>query len=83
MRAAGYDIVWTPHAELIHHESATRGADLAGEAQARFRNEVLHMRRRWGETLKQDPFFSPLFSLDHSDHQLASPPRRPPPWSAP
>ncbi|MCW5759668.1 MAG: glycosyltransferase family 2 protein [Phenylobacterium sp.] len=83
VRAAGYDIVWTPHAELIHHESATRGADLAGEAQARFRNEVLHMRRRWGETLKQDPFFSPLFSLDHSDHQLASPPRRPPPWSAP
>jgi GT2 family glycosyltransferase len=80
VRAAGYDIVWTPHAELIHHESASRGADLTGEAQARFRSEVLHMRRRWGATLDQDPYFSPLFSLDHSDYRLASPPRRRPPW---
>lgn len=83
IRAAGYDIVWTPHAELIHHESASRGADLAGEAQQRFRGEVQLMRRRWGETLRRDPFFSPLFSLDHSDYQLASPPRRAPPWKQP
>ncbi len=83
VRAAGYQVIWTPHAELIHHESASRGADLAGEAQVRFRNEVLHMRRRWGDTLKRDPYFSPLFSLDHPDYQLASPPRRPPPWVQP
>lgn len=81
VRAAGYDIVWTPHAELIHHESATRGEDLTGERKVRFRSEVLTMRQRWGNTLKTDPFFSPLFSLDHPDYQLASPPRRTPPWA--
>ena len=83
IRAAGYDIIWTPHAELIHHESASRGADLTGEAQARFRREVLHMRARWGKTLEADPFFSPLFSLQHSDYRLVSPPRRAAPWAKP
>ena len=27
LREAGYWIVWTPYAELIHHESASRGFD--------------------------------------------------------
>ena len=27
LREAGYGIVWTPHADLIHHESASRGFD--------------------------------------------------------
>jgi len=27
LRQAGYWIVWTPHAELIHHESVSSGLD--------------------------------------------------------
>ncbi|MDZ4369948.1 MAG: glycosyltransferase family 2 protein [Phenylobacterium sp.] len=81
VRAAGYDIIWTPQAELFHHESASRGDDLKGEAQARFRAEALHMRARWGDVLDADPFFSPLFSLEYSDYRLASPPRRRAPWT--
>ena len=28
IREAGYRIIWTPHAELYHAESKTRGSDL-------------------------------------------------------
>ena len=80
IRAAGYDIVWTPHAELYHHESASRGEDVAPEAKARFDAEVDLMRERWGQTLARDPFFNPVFSRFHSDYQLASPPNRVQPW---
>src|SRR5207302_3273705 len=40
IRERGYLIVWTPYAELYHHESATRGSDLAPEQSERFAAEV-------------------------------------------
>jgi O-antigen biosynthesis protein len=80
IRAAGYDVVWTPFAELIHHESATRGLDEAAEKQARFQREIALMRTRWGDALDNDPFYGPLFDRRASDYRLASPPRRVPPW---
>jgi len=80
IRAAGYDIVWTPHAELFHHESASRGEDIAPAAKARFDAEVAVMRDRWGDILERDPFYNPVFSLQHADYQLASPPKRMAPW---
>lgn len=81
VRKAGYDIVYTPHAELYHHESASRGQDLDPEARARFDGEVAVMRRRWGETLDHDPFYGPIFDRHRSDFALASPPARKPPWT--
>jgi hypothetical protein len=41
------------------------------------------MRARWGKTLDHDPYYGPIFSLRHSDYQLARPPRRAPPWTLP
>jgi glycosyltransferase involved in cell wall biosynthesis len=83
IRAAGYDIIFEPACELIHHESASRGTDTEGPAHDRFRAEIAHMRARWGKTLDHDPYYGPIFSLRHSDYQLARPPRRAPPWTLP
>ncbi|MBI1198233.1 MAG: glycosyltransferase [Phenylobacterium sp.] len=80
IRRAGYDIVWTPRAELYHHESASRGDDRDPADRARFDAEVEVMRERWGEALETDPFYGPLFDRRHSDFRLASPPARKPPW---
>ncbi|WP_293900010.1 glycosyltransferase family 2 protein [Phenylobacterium sp.] len=82
IRAAGYDIVWTPFAELTHHESASRGSDLAPGALARFNAEVAAMRARWGDVLDSDPFYGPNFDRQHTDFRLAYPPARKPPWRA-
>ncbi|HEX7886757.1 MAG TPA: glycosyltransferase family 2 protein, partial [Phenylobacterium sp.] len=80
VRAAGYDIVWTPQAELVHHESATRGDERAPADQARFDAEAAVMRARWGEALTHDPFYNAVFDRARSDYRLGDPPPRVAPW---
>ena len=75
IQAAGYRNVWTPYAEMIHHESVSRGNEDTPEKQARFTNEVHKMQARWGEKLMLDPAYSPNLSLDYEDFSLAWPPR--------
>jgi O-antigen biosynthesis protein len=80
IRAAGYDIVWTPFAELFHHESASRGSDLTPEAARRFAGEVQVMRQRWGAVLDNDPFYGGMFDPGHTNYRPAAPPVRRRPW---
>jgi GT2 family glycosyltransferase len=75
VREAGYRNIWTPYADLYHHESATRGYEDTPEKQLRFRNEVLYMRKRWGDTLLNDPAYSPNLTLEREDFSFAWPPR--------
>ena len=75
LREAGYRNVWTPFAELYHHESATRGIEDTSEKKARFSREVIYMRKRWGALLDDDPFYNPNLTLDRPDFSLAWPPR--------
>jgi glycosyltransferase involved in cell wall biosynthesis len=82
LRAAGYWIVWTPYAELIHHESASRGCDDSAPKQMRFLAEVDYMKSKWGDTLQRDPFYNPNLSLDENLFTLAFPPRTTKPWQS-
>ncbi len=59
---AGYRIVWTPFAELMHRESATRGAR-KGEAKERARRELALLLQRWDEALGEDPAHSPNLAV--------------------
>ena len=74
-REAGYRNIWTPYAELYHHESATRGHEDTPEKKLRFQNEVLYMKKRWGGILLNDPAYNPNLTLDREDFSLAWPPR--------
>jgi GT2 family glycosyltransferase len=67
LRARGYRVLFTPLAELYHHESASRGVDRRGAA--RFEAELALMRCRWGELLRRDPFYNPNLSLDRTNYQ--------------
>jgi O-antigen biosynthesis protein len=66
----GYRIVFCPHAELVHHESYTRGTstvDPHPEDSATF-------RLKWQEMLRAgDPFHSPGLSLTSSNWALRQP----------
>lgn len=75
IQAAGYRNVWTPYAEMIHHESVSRGHEGTPEKQARFVKEVQYMKQRWGDALLDDPAYSPNLTLDQEDFSLAWPPR--------
>jgi GT2 family glycosyltransferase len=54
-RAAGYRIIWTPHAALSHFESQTRRSGVDPE-------EIALLYRRWGPELSADPFGHPRFA---------------------
>ena len=77
---AGYKIVWTPHAELYHDESATRGPDTDPDKVERFRAELAYMKQQWGHILDQDPYYNPNLALDGNFSGLAFPPRVDRPW---
>lgn len=68
---AGLACVYTPYAEMIHHESATRGDDMSGPKKERFLSEVAFMQERWKDLLSNDPFYSPNLSLSHADFRPA------------
>jgi GT2 family glycosyltransferase len=77
LREAGYRNVWTPHAELFHHESATRGSDFSPSKRQRFDQEQDYMRARWGQLIADDPAYNPNLTVYAEDFGLAWPPRVP------
>jgi GT2 family glycosyltransferase len=79
LTAAGLRNVWTPYAELIHHESATRGHEHGDPSrQARFEAEQATMRERWSSWLEHDPAYSPNLTAVRENFGYAWPPRLPP-----
>ncbi len=77
---AGYRNVWTPYAELYHHESASRGTEDSAEKQTRAAAEMNYMAARWGELIKADPAYNPNLSLWQHDFSVSFPPRASKPW---
>jgi hypothetical protein len=51
---------------MYHHESATRGSDLAPEKIERFKQEIKSMELLYGNILFNDPAYNPNLSLDLS-----------------
>jgi GT2 family glycosyltransferase len=70
IRERGYRNLWTPYAQLYHHESASRGPEDTPEKQARFKNEIAYMHRRWGELLHRDPAYNPNLTDRTEDFSL-------------
>jgi GT2 family glycosyltransferase len=75
IRRAGYRNVWTPYAEMLHHESARQKQETTPEQQARLASEVAFMRHRWADELAADPAYSPNLTLEANAFSLAWPPR--------
>ncbi len=71
VRAAGYRVVWNPHALLYHLELASRGSEDTPEAMRRYAREQDHMRRLWGAALDSDPYFSPFLEAREGAPVLA------------
>lgn len=63
IREREYLCVWTPWAELYHHESISRGYHVDPK-------EVLYMQKRWGPIIRNDPYYNPHLSLEREDYSL-------------
>ena len=80
VREAGYRVLWTPYAELYHHESVSRGKDNSRERQERSRREAIYMRNRWKHVMRHDPFYNPNLSYQRPDFSLSNSPMVKKPW---
>ena len=68
IRKNGYNIVWTPYAELYHYESKSRGYEDTPEKQKRFEGEVLRFQTKWRKELEAgDPYYNPNLTLEKED----------------
>ena len=67
---AGYRVVYTPYAPLIHHESATRGQDTP------HRDQILFARRVRAAGFAIDPLFHPRLDRASNEPRLHGPDSR-------
>jgi len=78
LRKQGKNIIWTPHARMLHAESASRGHEDTPQKRARAQRELDQLRKRWAPVLLRDPAYHPSLNLDahcHAFGGLALPPR--------
>jgi GT2 family glycosyltransferase len=75
LREAGYRNIYTPYAELYHHESGTERRDDTGQTPLTFEKEQQYMKKRWKGLLLDDPAYNPNLTLEDEDFGLAWPPR--------
>lgn len=67
---AGYRNLWTPFAELYHHESVSRGSDETPEKRQRFLSECAVMYARWANELAYDPYYNLNLTRQREDFSL-------------
>ncbi len=70
VREAGYRNLFTPHAQLIHHESKSRGKKRSKEQQKQLRAESAYLLEKWGEGLFSDPAYNKNLTLLKEDFSL-------------
>ena len=70
VREAGYRNLWTPYAELYHHESISRGEDDTPVKKARYDKEVTYMHKQWSQQLAADPAYNPNLSRRAEDFSI-------------
>lgn len=64
VRAAGYKIIYDPHAKLHHYEYKSRGAEDTGKKQERFGGEIMHFIDKWrGALAAGDSYYNPNLEL--------------------
>tara|TARA_A200000159_G_scaffold4505_1_gene4323 strand:- start:1252 stop:3534 length:2283 start_codon:yes stop_codon:yes gene_type:complete len=70
VHTAGYRNLFTPWAELYHHESISRGEEDTPEKVARFNKESEYMKDKWKKLLCNDTAYNPNLSNTHENFSL-------------
>jgi O-antigen biosynthesis protein len=62
-RKAGYEVLYTPHATLHHHESVTK-------VVIAHPNEIAFLREHWRHVIDHDPYYNPNLTRKGEDADL-------------
>ncbi|MEI7824503.1 MAG: glycosyltransferase [Chlorobiaceae bacterium] len=75
LKENGLRNIWTPYAEMFHHESVSRGRNNTPQKRERAKNELHYMQKRWSDVIRHDPSYNPNLTIASDDFSLAWPPR--------
>ncbi len=75
VQALGLRNLFTPHAELIHLEGATRGHEDRPAERTRAADEAARFRHKWGARANADPYYNVNLTATGVPFRLAWPPR--------
>jgi O-antigen biosynthesis protein len=64
IRRTGRRIVYTPYAQLLHYESASKTGCFPEELEA--------LVQRWGEQMARDPYYNPHLATDTIDYRIGA-----------
>jgi GT2 family glycosyltransferase len=67
IQTKGYRNLWTPYAEMIHHESSSRGSEDTPEKKTREAKEIAYMQSTWHLDTEVDPAYSPWLTQEKED----------------
>lgn len=70
LRLAGFRNLFTPYAQLYHHESISRGRDDTPEKHELLAREIKYMKDVWGVQLQNDPAYNPNLTLEFENFSL-------------
>lgn len=80
LRRRGYQILWTPYAELCYLESAPCLIDSDRVDSDQLMRERSYLKSKWSDLIKDDPYYNPNLTLEREDFSVAVPPRATVPW---
>ena len=66
LHEAGYRNIYTPHAELYHHEASSKSDAQYTPSDP----EVAYMRSHWGKYIEDDPYYNPHLTREGEDFSL-------------
>ena len=76
VHARGYRNIFTPYAQLYHHESVSRGTEDSPEKKKRFKREIDFMLNQYdiqaNEELPSDLFYNPNLNKTHENFHIGS-----------
>ena len=70
IKALGYRNIFTPFAELYHHESASRGAEDNKEKRKRALKEINYIKRKWHKIIDHDPSYNSNLTREYENFSL-------------
>ena len=74
----GYRNIYTPYAELYHHESISRGSEDTRAKKRRFQSEINYMIKQYGDLrhnkLPVDPFYNPNLTIKQENFSINTDP---------
>lgn len=71
IKSKGYRNLWTPYAELFHHESKSRGVDTTAEQLERNKKEISYLKDVWNTEAYRDESYNVNLSLEHDNFSLS------------